>query len=110
MHTFHVAKLHTNSYAAFVNLRFFIDPTTSQPHIYNHGVNEDEVQQALANRGEDRAGNKDSRIAIGQTDAGRYLWAIYVQDPKPEDSAFVITAYKIQGKPLKPYRRRIGKK
>jgi hypothetical protein len=35
-----------------------------------HGVNEDEVEQVLANRGEDRPGTKDSRIAIGQTDAG----------------------------------------
>ena len=52
-----------------MNIRFYIDPKSGLPHIYNHGVDEDEVEQALANRGEDRAGDKDSRIAIGQTDA-----------------------------------------
>ena len=56
-----------------MNFRFYIDPTSGLPHIYNHTVNEDEVEQALSNRGEDRPGTKDSRIAIGQTDAGRYF-------------------------------------
>ena len=92
-----------------MNIRFYIDPKSGLPHIYNHGVDEDEVEQALANRGEDRPGDKDSRIAIGQTDAGRYLRVIYVRDPKP-DSVFVITAYELHGKPLKAYRRRIGKR
>jgi hypothetical protein len=92
-----------------VKVRFFIDPGSGMPHIYNHGVNENEVEQALANRGEDRPGSKDSRVAIGQTDGGRYLRVIYVRDPKP-DSVFVITAYEVEGKPLKAYRRRIGKK
>jgi hypothetical protein len=58
---------------------------------------------------EDRPGSEDSRVAIGQTDSGRYLRVIYVRDPKP-DSIFVITAYELDGKPLKAYRRRIGKK
>ena len=89
-----------------MNLRFYIDSTSGLPHIYNHDVNEDEVDQALANRGEDRPGDKGSRIATGQTDAGRYLRVIYVRDPKP-DSVFVITAYELSGKPLKAYRRRI---
>jgi hypothetical protein len=53
-----------------VNFRFYIDPATGLPHIYNHHVNEDEVEQALENRGEDRPGSKNSRIAIGQTEAG----------------------------------------
>ena len=92
-----------------MNVRFFIDPTSGQPHIYDHGVDEDEVEQALANRGEDRPGSKDSRVAVGQSDAGRYLRVIYVRDPEP-DSVFVITAYELEGKPLKAYRRRIGKK
>lgn len=96
------------SYARSVNVRLYIDPASSLPHIYNHGVNEDEVEQALANRGEDRPGTKNSRIAIGQTDAGRYLRVIYVPDPKP-DSVFVITAYELAGKPLKAYRRRMRK-
>lgn len=55
-------------YSPSVNLRFFIDHESGLPHIYNHAVSEDEVEQALANRGEDRPGSRDSRIAIGQTD------------------------------------------
>lgn len=92
-----------------MNIRFYIDPSSGQPHIYNHDVDESEVEQVLANRGEDRPGMNDSRVAIGQTDAGRYLRVIYVRDPKP-DSVFVITAYELEGKPLKTYRRRIRKK
>ena len=68
-----------------------------------------QVAKFRASRGEDRPGTKDSRIAIGQTDSGRYLRVIYVRDPNP-DSVFVITAYELHGKPLKAYRRRIGKK
>ena len=104
-----VARFNACSYAASVDIRFYIDPTSGLPHVYDHGVNEDEVEQVLANRGEDRPGSRDSRIAIGQTDAGRYLRVVYVRDPKP-DSVFVITAYEINGKPLKAYKKRIGKK
>ena len=46
---------------------------------------------------------------IGRTENGRYLRVIYVPDPEP-DSAFVITAYDLKGKPLVAYRsRRKGK-
>jgi Domain of unknown function (DUF4258) len=92
-----------------VNIRYYIDPSSGQPHIHNHDVDESEVEQVLANRGEDRPGVEDSRVAIGQTDSGRYLRVIYVRDPKP-DSVFVITAYELAGKSLKAYRRRMRKK
>jgi hypothetical protein len=92
-----------------MELRFLIDPETTQPHIYEHGVSEEEVRQVLQRPGEDRAGDRGSRVAIGQTDAGRYLRVIYVRDPIPE-SYFVITAYQLQGKPLKGYRRRHRRK
>jgi len=48
-------------------------------------------------------------MALGQTDAGRYLKVIYVPDPEP-DSIFVITAYQLEGKPLLAYRRRMKRK
>ena len=86
-------------------LRFYIEPATGLPHIYAHGVTEDEVEHVLSNAGEDRSGTEVSRIAIGQTSAGRYLRVIYVPDPQV-DSAFVITAYKLQGNALAAYRRR----
>jgi hypothetical protein len=88
-----------------MRIRFYIDPETGMPHIHGHGVREDEAEYVLANPGEDRPGKEDSRIAIGQTEAGRYLRVIYVPDPNPE-SVFAITAYELKGKPLAAYRRR----
>ena len=88
-----------------MELRFHIDPETGQPHIYDHGVTENEVREVLRRPGEDRAGEEDSRVALGQTAAGRYLKVIYVRDPG-EESVFVITAFDLTGKPLKAYRRR----
>ncbi len=88
-----------------MELRFYEDPDTGEPHIYNHGVTEEEVRQVLQNPGEDRPSADDSRTALGQTSAGRYLRVIYVPDPG-SDSAFVVTAYDLRGNPLKAFRRR----
>ena len=90
-------------------IRFYIDPETGLPHIYGHGVIEDEVAQVLAKPGEDRQGAEGSRVAIGQTEDGRYLRVIYVPDPKPA-SVFVVTAYELSGKALTAYRRRRHKR
>ena len=88
-----------------VTVRFYIDPTTSQPHIYGHDVVESEVEDVLARPMEDRAGRDGSRIALGQTEAGRYLRVIYVPDPAP-GSVFVITACELGEKARKALRRR----
>ena len=56
-----------------MKIRFYIDPETEQPHIYNHGIREDEVEYVLRKPGEDRPGRDGSRVAIGKTSAGRYL-------------------------------------
>ena len=88
-----------------MKIRFYIDPETNLPHIYNHDVREAEVEDVLRKPGEDRPGKENSRISIGQTKSGRYLRVIYVPVPEP-DSVFVITAYELVGKPLKAYRRR----
>jgi uncharacterized DUF497 family protein len=92
-----------------MKIRFYLDPETSMPHIYKHGVTEPEVNEVLLRTGEDRPGQEGSRIAIGQTQNGRYLRVIYVPDPQP-DSIFVITAYELKGKPLIAYRRRRRRK
>jgi hypothetical protein len=92
-----------------MKVRFYLDPTTGYPHVRNHSVTEEEVEEVLKSPGEDRPGRDNSRVAIGQTDAGRHLRVIYVPDPEP-DSVFVITAYELQGKPLKAYRRRQRKR
>jgi hypothetical protein len=60
-----------------VRLRYYIDPATGEPHIYRHNVQEGEVEDVLAKPIEDRAGSEGSRVAIGQTEAGRYLRVIY---------------------------------
>jgi Domain of unknown function (DUF4258) len=88
-----------------MHVRFYLDPETGEPHIYNHGVSEDEVEDVLRAPGEDRPGREGSRVALGQTRAGRYLRVIYVPDPEPQ-SVFVITAYELSGRPLAAYRRR----
>ena len=88
-----------------MQIRFSIDRDSGQPHIFGHNVDESEVRDILLKPGEDRPGREGSRIAIGQTRAGRYLRVIYVPDPEP-DSVFVITAYDLRGKPLTAYRRR----
>ncbi len=92
-----------------MDIRFYVDPATGQPHIYLHGIDESEVEEVLTKPGEDRPGREGSRVAIGQTQSGRYLRVIYVPDPQP-DSVFVVTAYELKGKPLLAYRRRRRKK
>jgi len=91
---------------AIRNVRFYVDPETGSPHIHNHGVAEEEVEEVLAKPGEDRLGRDGARVAIGQTLDGRYLRVIYVPDPEP-GSVFVITAYELGGKALTAYRRRL---
>ena len=92
-----------------MEIRYYIDQETHQPHIHSHGVWEDEVQNVLERPGEDRPGKEGSRVAIGKTESGRYLRVIYVPDPFPE-SVYVVTAYELSGKPLKAYRRRQRRK
>lgn len=88
-----------------MDVRFYVDPETGEPHIYGHQVTEEEVVDVLHGPSEDRLGKEGSRIIIGRTRAGRHLRVIYVPDPEP-DSVFVITAYELMGKPLVAYRRR----
>ena len=88
-----------------MQVRFYLDPETNLPHIYRHHVTEDEVEDILSRPGEDRPGREGSRVAIGQTQEGRYLRVIYV--PNHElDSVFVITAYELRRKPLLAYKKR----
>ena len=88
-----------------MNLRFYLDPATGEPHIYNHAVSENEVADVIDRPGEDRLGRGGSRVATGQTQSGRYLRVVYVPGPE-SGSVFVITAYDLRGKPITAYRRR----
>ncbi len=73
-------------------IRFYTDLETGVPHIYRHGVEEYEVEDVLEEPVEVRRGSGNSRIAHGQTHAGRYLKVIYSLSSEP-DSILIITAY-----------------
>ena len=92
-----------------MTVRFYVDPATEQPHIYGHAVVEEEVEDVLARPMEDRTGRDGSRIALGQTESGRYLRVIYVPDSIP-CSVFVITAYELRRTARSTYWRRQRRK
>lgn len=92
-----------------MNIRFYIDPETDEPHIHRHSVGEDEAADVLGAPLEDRPAQDGARVAIGQTRGGRYLRVIYVPDPEP-DSVFCITAFDLSSKALHALRRRRRKK
>src|ERR1043165_4966422 len=88
-----------------MELRFWIDPETELPHIYGHGVTEEEVKQVLAQPQFKQRSGDNSFSIFGQTSAGRYLKVVFVPDTVG-DSGFVVTAFPIRGKGLNAYRRR----
>ncbi len=92
-----------------MEVRFYINPESDQPHVYDHGVSEAEVEDILRRPLEDRQGKEGSRVAIGQTRSGRYLRVIYVSDPDP-DRLFVITAYQLGPQAKKALLRRRRRK
>lgn len=87
-----------------MELRFWNDPETGLPHIFDHGVTEEEVHEVMRHSGLDYAEGRNARARLGQTSAGRYLKVVYVPDDDGE-SAFVVTAYELRGNALKAYRR-----
>ena len=89
-----------------MDCRFYIDPSTDQPHIYNHGIEEYEVEDVMQNALEDRPSRNGTRETLGQTRGGRYLRVVYVPDDDPADSFFIITALDIRGNTLRALRRR----
>ena len=72
-----------------MSVRYYKDAETGEPHIARHGVTTHEVEEVLSRAGEDRPGREGSRIALGQTRAGRCLRVIYVPEAT---GVFVITA------------------
>jgi hypothetical protein len=93
----------------FVKIRYFVNPETGEPHIYDHEVDEDEVEEVLTSPGEDLPSRNNSRSIIGTTSDGRTLRVIVVRDPSPGD-IFVVTAYELSPRQLAAYRRRRRKR
>ena len=48
-----------------MDIRYYLDPDTQQPHIYGHGVTEAEVEHVLRKPGEDLPGKRDTRMKLG---------------------------------------------
>ncbi len=92
-----------------MDVRFYIDPELGEPHVVRHGVTEEEVEDVLRRPMEDRPGRDGSRVALGCSNAGRYLRIIYVPDPEP-GSVFVITAYELETRAKQALRRRRRRK
>ena len=92
-----------------MRLRFYRVAETGEPHMFQHHVSEEEVEDVLGRPLEDRTGAEGSRVAVGQTRSGRYLRVIYVPDPVP-GSVFVITAYELGPKAKRALLRRRRKK
>lgn len=88
-----------------LRLRFYVDPVTEMPHIWNHAVSEVEAEDVLDDPIEDYPGRKGARIALGQTAGGRYLCVVYVRS-EDRQSALVITAYAPSRKVIRALRRR----
>ena len=92
-----------------MEIRYYIDPVSGEPHIYRHDVSETEVEDILTRPMEDRPGTEGARVAVGRTTGGRYLRVIYVPDPPP-GGIFVITAYPLGPKAQRALRRRRRRK
>jgi hypothetical protein len=92
-----------------MEIRFYTDPDTDEPHIHAHGIMEEEVRHVLRGPGEDLPGTRNSRMKLGRTSAGRCLQVIYVLD-EDEQGIFVITAYELRGKAKKAFNRRQRRK
>jgi hypothetical protein len=84
-------------------VRFHIDPTTDEPHIYEHDVTEAEVLEILRTSTDRGPARNGAVQAVGKTSLGRYLKVIYIEVP---DSILVATAYDLRGLELKAFRRR----
>ena len=92
-----------------MEIRYHWDHDAGLPHIAAHRVSEDEVEDVLRRPLENLPGQRNSRIVIGRTRAGRLLKVITVPD---DDGAgvFVVTAFALTGKPLRAHNRRMRKR
>jgi len=88
-----------------MEIRYFNDPETGLPHIYDHNVDEQDVFDVLRRPIENRKGDDETRVCMGQTRAGRYLRVIYKREEMTND-IFVITAYDLTAKQLRALKRR----
>lgn len=92
-----------------VKITYWEPPGSDEPHIYEHGVGEDEVEDVLLYPGEELPGRNGTRVVIGQTAEGRYLKVVFVRKPE-KGIILVVTAYDLSPSQLAAYKRRRRKK
>lgn len=76
----------------------------SEEHIAEHDVTMDEVSEVLSAPHVESPGRNDTILVAGQTDAGRYLLVVAVDEGHGQ--AFVVTAREMSDREKKAYRRR----
>ena len=87
-----------------MEVRFHLEPDSDLPHIYGHGVTEDEAEFILGHAGRGRPGRDGCQHARGQTASGRHLRVVCVPD-KVGGGVFVVTGWEMRGNELRAYRR-----
>jgi hypothetical protein len=91
-----------------MQVHFYINRATGEPHVEDHGVEAWEAIDVLKNADMDYNGRNGTRVAVGQTQNGRFLRVIY-RRLEGDDSRLVITAYDLPPKAkiaLRRFRRR----
>lgn len=85
----------------------FVWPQDRIDHISRHGVRPDEVEQVCTGRPLIQRGKSEGKnpvyYVLGQTDAGRYLFAVVIRFP--DGKAYTVTARPMSDKEARRYRR-----
>lgn len=92
-----------------MQVRFYYDGETGEPHLHKHGITQAEAVEALESSLEDRPGRDGSRIALGRTESGRYIRVVYIPDPD-DNSVFVVTACDLKSREKQALARRMRRK
>ena len=53
-----------------MEVRFYLDPDSGEPHVLNHGISETEVIRILSHANEDLPAANGARMAIGENGSG----------------------------------------
>ena len=95
-----------------MEIRYAINPETGLPHILDHDVAPEEVEDVLAESPEDRRNRNDTRVAVGRTSEGRLLRVVYARRRvrNAPDGILVITAYELRGNDVVAFRRRMRRR
>ncbi|MGO8901431.1 MAG: hypothetical protein ACLQU5_24215 [Isosphaeraceae bacterium] len=92
-----------------MDIRFYLDPDTGLPHIYGHGVTEEEVEQVLRASGGDIQGSRGSRMKL-RPDLGRALSPGHLLARRGTGERLRDHRYELTGNAKRAYRRRRRRK